>query len=418
MKKRFLAILLCGLLLASLFSGCASGDKIIEAASKSMAEQSSAPADQTQPTTAETEPSAPATTLTPETEPIVTEPIETEPIETEPVETEPVETEPVETEPIETEPVETEPVETEPIETEPVETEPIETEPVETEPIETEPIETEPIETEPVETEPVETEPVETEPVETEPIETEPVETEPIETEPVETEPIETEPIDTEPNEEYPIELTESLTPEDCYRINRFMSLFAQYDFDSYDVNALDEEYDMLYFCFHYLNQYVGEVLNIETIDDDYFYTISEDDMNNCLERFFGTTVPAQDYSVDYYYVDSGEFAFTDSIYFLDGAYYFVAGAGENYPYITIVYAVTAIEPGLYEVYFNIFELDIEEYYDYGIDESYYAMAGEDPWYIDTFTYYGSGYGTIRDYNEYGESGYQLISYTLWDEDY
>ena len=313
----------------------------------------------------------------------------------------------VPTEAVTTAPAETEPAETEPLATEPTDTEPILTEPAETEAAATDPIETEPLETEPAVTEPAETEPVITEPAETEPAVTEPAQTEPAETEPAVTEPAATEP---DPFGEAG-DVTDRLTAADRKNLNVFMSNFSEVFFNGYDENAPEEEYDLLMFGYLHLKLNDNSKLGY----DNYYYTISQADMDACLDRFFGVTVPPQDYSMYYQYED---YSYTDTIEFRNGAYYYPAADGEAYNYMTVVNRVESNGDGTFFVSFDVFDVDIEEYFDHGIDPRYYEMTPAEAFASGSLSHLDSGTALLRLVEINGRQTFQLVQYTLSEEDF
>ena len=236
---------------------------------------------------------------------------------------------------------------------------------------------------------------VETTPVETEPVVTEPA---PIEPEPMPTEP---EPVVTEPEPTF-TDLTKNFSREEWKRINIFLSNFSEIGFTDYNGKSDDEEFDLLYFGFLHLK--INDPSKVEY--DDYYCGVSQANMDKCLNRFFGRTVPEGGYSRSYG-------GYSVNIHYWDGAFRFAAGEGEAYNYLSVVYQMQKTDHNTYLVWFDVFELDIEEYFDKGISDSYYSMTYSEAVSSSKLTYCYTGTAEVRDYESGSFKSYQLISYDV-----
>lgn len=247
-----------------------------------------------------------------------------------------------------------------------------------------------------------ETEPAspETEPAlpETEPA---PPETEPAlpETEPA---PPETEPAPPETTPQENPDLTESFSREEWKRINLFLSNFSEVFFDDYSDASSDEGFDLL--NYGYLHLKINDSAKIDYGPE--YYSVSKENMDRCLSRFFGKTVPGGEYSKTFG-------SYTQYIYFWDNAFQFPAADGEAYNNLSIVYQMEKTDHNTYMVWFDVYALDLEEYFDRGIADSYYSMTDSEAASSYSLEYCYSGRAEVRDYESGTFKSYQLISYQL-----
>ena len=209
-----------------------------------------------------------------------------------------------------------------------------------------------------------------------------------------------TEPPETDPP--YRPNLTEQFTKDDWRRINTFLSNFSEIWFDNYASDESGEEFDLL--NYGYLHLKIND--NAKVHYDSGYYYVTKADMDKCLNRFFGRTVPAGEYT-------RSSYGYTETISYRNDAFQYPAADGEAYNYLTIVYQMQETDHQTYYVAFDVFELDIEEYFDRGISDSYYAMNYSEAVSSSQLTYVYSGTAEIRDYENGTLKSYQLISYSI-----
>ncbi len=243
---------------------------------------------------------------------------------------------------------------------------------------------------------------VETEPP-TEPAVTEPPSTEPPVTEPP-TEPA-TEPTSpgTDHGEQEANNLLDSFSSSDWKRLNTFLSNFSEVSFIGFDSSDNSGKYDAWIAFYVLLHYKINDPSKLSY--DGGNVKISQANMDNCTKRFFGMTLPRKDLPVYFHgYLST-------TIHYGSNAYYMTNGEGESYNYLTIASRMEKTARGTYLVSYDVYELELLEYFDKGIDSSYYALSSQQAAKKSSLSYLYSGEAEIRDYTSGSLVSYQLIRY-------
>ncbi len=210
-------------------------------------------------------------------------------------------------------------------------------------------------------------------------------------------------------------DLTETFAKDDWKRINSFLSNFSEVYFlengvfyegmDSED--ALNEEYELIRFGYMHLK--IND--NSRISSDGTYYIVSRADMDNCLDRFLGHTVPAGTKSRTY---TGDDYSFTESAEYRNNAYYFPAADGGAFNQLTVVNRVMETARDTFYVEFNVYSLDLEIYFDAGIPDKYYAMSAAEAALNESLTYVYSGIAELKDYQSGSYRSYQLVDYKIF----
>ncbi len=198
--------------------------------------------------------------------------------------------------------------------------------------------------------------------------------------------------------------MPEVLDTEKQYQANVFLSNFSEQNFQPFDADAASWD-QMLRFVHIYCKINRQDLISYDNGDE----VISLEDANRLFLRFFGkSSSPAEGET----YAPSGRYS--------DGSYRWPAADGESYTAFTVV---TKLEPdadGCYLATFQIYEVDLDEYWSLGgVDRSYYYMniaGASDMVKAGRITAVNSGQAVLRPYNNNGVASYQLVRYVLWGE--
>lgn len=197
--------------------------------------------------------------------------------------------------------------------------------------------------------------------------------------------------------------ITWELSAEDWYRINIFLSNFSEQSFATY---TSYDAYAMVHFA--YLHNAINKPDNVRYDSSSYSFTISGDTVDQTLYRFFGETAEHTNLSKTY----TG--GFTQTIEYHDGAYYFPAASGEFYGYISVATSVYRNGDGTYLVGFDVYALDMDTYFNYGISSDYYYLTASTVSSHSELSYCYSGVAFVSDYDGGSYTSYQLISYEVF----
>ncbi len=204
-----------------------------------------------------------------------------------------------------------------------------------------------------------------------------------------------------------------TMNQEQQYAANIFLSNFSEQNrFQSRDFDVNDRNLDdIVYFAYLYCKINRRSALNSIQNDKGYFYTLSLVEANKVWERHFGFTVSETD-AAAFPLVPGTDPHFQS--YYDAGTFYFTAADGESYNRFTVVRQMENIGDGSYRLIFDIYKLDINEYWRAnGVDSGFYAMsasaAREDP----RLTLQDSGVAVVRPYTNNGIATYQLVKYGI-----
>lgn len=155
------------------------------------------------------------------------------------------------------------------------------------------------------------------------------------------------------------------LAPEVQYEANIFLSNFAETNlYYCYNVNTSLN--DMVGFIHIYAKINARNRLSYE----DGYEVLECDWVVDNLRRFYGYSISASDLENSY---ENNEESFCS-----DGKVYFPAADGDSYNYIAVVDKLDGTENGDCLVKFTVYSVDINEYFEKGIDESYYHLTPEE----------------------------------------
>ena len=189
--------------------------------------------------------------------------------------------------------------------------------------------------------------------------------------------------------------MIQDLTDRQLYELNVFLSNFSEIQMAYYE-DGISTGYDAVNFAFLHtiVNNYKAIVF------DGSWMKISADTIEQYTNRFLGVVPPRQTYGGYYEYVD--------------GYYRVPAASGETYNHFTIANTVYENPNGTFTVYYDVYQLDYEVYFDKGMpDAVYHLRTANGSSYA--LTYEGSGSATIRPYTlSNGRESYQLIFYEIY----
>lgn len=242
---------------------------------------------------------------------------------------------------------------------------------------------------------------------------TEPVETDPPSTSEVATTkpPTETQVPSEDAQTTEPTEVTESVAPTEAVteaqpenvnmidgfnsegrrRINIFLSNFSEAFFGDLDQS---NKRDLIFFA--YLHNKINSHTYIKA--DGYYYFISAARVDETLTRFFGKSI---------------EHGSVHDFEYRNNAYYTPAADGESYNSFTVANEMYDMGDGTYLVYFTVYELDLDVYFDSGISNQYYELT---PWGAASrsdLTHSYNGSAVVRDYDGGSFQSYQIVNYDV-----
>ncbi len=197
--------------------------------------------------------------------------------------------------------------------------------------------------------------------------------------------------VPTEEAESQGVEMIQGFDAKARRRINIFLSNFSEQHFgslDKTDRNAL--------VFFAYMHNKINIPSSI-TADGGY-YVINKDTVDQTLYRFFGFTI---------------EHNTTAQFKYRNNAYYTPAADGEAFCYFTVATEMYDQGDGTYLVYFEVYALDVDVYFQYGITNEYYELSIADARSRSDVSYCYSGSAIVCDYDGGSFTSYQTIDYIV-----
>lgn len=197
-----------------------------------------------------------------------------------------------------------------------------------------------------------------------------------------------------------------TLDKNTLYRINIFLSNFSEQQIQTFTTATCADDY-LLRFVELYLK--INENSRISLVAGE--ECMSLEDANTYMKRFFGRTVSP--YEGATYLLDAW-----NSFRYSGGCFRFPAADGGSFNRFTVVYEMNAKGDGTYTVSFQVFELDITEYWDKGMDNALYWLSNDE---VAALVWSGrvkpvqGGTAVVKDYTFNGKSTYQILSYEVWD---
>lgn len=206
-----------------------------------------------------------------------------------------------------------------------------------------------------------------------------------------------------------------TLTAEEQYEANIFLSNFSEQGFPSYPV-APDADKEAQLFRFAHLWAKINRRSAISY--DGAFEVMSLESVNDILGRYFGEGISPADGTEYSAALGMGHFDW-DRCWYAGGLFYYPAADGEAYNRFTVVDSAEALTGSRTRFRFTIYELDLDRYWDSGvIPGEYYRLTPEEAAQRAaageiTPMRTGTAYALPCYLASSGRESYNLVSYTL-----
>lgn len=212
----------------------------------------------------------------------------------------------------------------------------------------------------------------------------------------------ETDPPETEPAAPAPV------TEEEHAAFSRLLTYFAEQNVYAEDI-LLEDEYALVSFAHIYASIHEFDATTYQSVNNDFFETMTLEKMNDILTRLLGTTVsPAE--GTDYTALRGENYATHESYH--DGAFWWPAAGGEMHLRFAVADAPARQEDGTLETDFTVYNVDLDVWPGYTPD----ALPTL-PAQADVLEQAGCirevGFGTAEA-RPYGD-GLQIVSYAYAD---
>lgn len=197
-----------------------------------------------------------------------------------------------------------------------------------------------------------------------------------------------------------------TLDKNTLYRINIFLSNFSEQQVKPFTSATCADDYLLRVVELYCKINHPGLISHSGSDE-----CLSLTDANTYMQRFFGRTVSP--YEGASYLLDAW-----NSFTYSGGYFRFPAADGGSFNRFTVVYEMNANTDGTYTVSFQVFELDITEYFDHGMDNSLYWLNNDE---VANLVWSGrvkpvqGGTAVVKDYKFGSVDTYQIISYDVWD---
>ena len=204
-----------------------------------------------------------------------------------------------------------------------------------------------------------------------------------------------------------------TINPEQQYAANIFLSNFSeQHAFENHVFSVGNPNInDLINFAYIYCKINKRSLLSTAQIGNSYYYTLSLTDTNTVLYRHFGLTLSEEEAAR--FPVNSDASSSYQSFY-SDRTFYFPAADGENYNRLTIVKQIESLEDGRYRMYFDIYKLDIDEYWRAnGVDSGFYALNSTEAAQDYRLSWEKAGTAIVIPFTRDGIATYQLLGYSV-----
>ena len=160
------------------------------------------------------------------------------------------------------------------------------------------------------------------------------------------------EPEPTEPSQ------TDPTPAEDWQEMNRLLTALAQQGIT--DLTAdLGDEYDLISFAHIYTKIYDREALVYQTVEGDSYETLTLEQVNGVLERFFGCSFFPED-GTDYTARRGDNYAVHER--FMNGRFWWPAADGEIRTRFAVAYSFPAQGEEAWETRFEVYEIDLDQW--------------------------------------------------------
>lgn len=198
---------------------------------------------------------------------------------------------------------------------------------------------------------------------------------------------------------------TAQLSSDAQHKANLFLSNFAEQFFGDYDYPNDGFVQMAVDFAHRWCKINSQGSISYETVDGTSWEVITLDRADEVVSRYFP-------YSLSDWHPDDIHSAYDG--FLRDGKLYFPAADGEAHNRVAVADGISDDPTGTHTIWFTIYEIDLEEYWNDGVDPDYYwytpLQAAEDP----ALSYVQSGTAVVTDGVWNGEKVYKLLSYETW----
>ncbi len=200
-----------------------------------------------------------------------------------------------------------------------------------------------------------------------------------------------------------PVEVLSDFSPGQRTDLNVFLSNFSELDFPKFKRGDYDFGTLVNFAYMHNkINSFSRDKIDVRTYDGESCYSISAADVDVCLERFLGVQIDHRAFEMD-----------SHSVGYDGERYYFLAADGEAFNSFSVAKSMVESDPGVYQVTFDVYNLDYEVYWDTGLEDKYYAMTPEQARSSGVLTRWCSGSAVLEDYDYNGRATWRLVSYEI-----
>lgn len=208
-----------------------------------------------------------------------------------------------------------------------------------------------------------------------------------------------TEQIDTENREKIYLE------GEDLYKVNIFLSNFAEQRIESYDCDHCSD-YELISFA--YFNTQINNYEAIQYFDLE--MGISLEDVNEKLERYLGKKINAEEN--EEFIKEYPETGYKSVIKYRDGFFRFPASDGEAFGTFAVATDMEKLEDGTYEVDFEVYtDSELNTGGNVLGSDYYYYYTAEDARNHYGLEYQQSGTALLEPYQKGNIDSYHLLEY-------
>lgn len=194
---------------------------------------------------------------------------------------------------------------------------------------------------------------------------------------------------------------------EDLYKVNIFLSNFAEQGFGNYDSDHCSD-FQLISFAFQ--NAKINNAEAVQYIDSE--MCISLKDVNSKLERYLGKQINPEENTK--YTQEYPEYGYTDVIEFRDGLFRLPAADGESHCIIAAVTAMAQLPDGTYEAEFDIYSIPEMNTGGNVVDsKDYYYLTAEEAANSPGLEYEKSGTAVLEPYHKGNIDSYHLLEYRV-----
>ena len=196
------------------------------------------------------------------------------------------------------------------------------------------------------------------------------------------------------------------LSADEQYKINIFLSNFAELYIKEYDTDNVDD-ISLINFAHAHAKVNDHDKITYDDIDGKTYEAITIEEVNRILDKYLGKKIEAEEghvYSVSY------PEGYTSEILFQNGKFNFEPADGESFSNIAVADKMTKIKEDIYEVEFTVYS--ILEYSTGGNivnDKNYYYTTPDQAENSSEMEEVEDGKAVVK----YKDGKYQLIKYNV-----